>query len=124
MHSPQRSAEELFSAYWRAEQERDVEQILACWQPDGAFVDRLGRVTAGHDALRDFYRASAAAFPRAAVEQRRVIAQGAHAAAQYVARLGPADGPDRHIRVAVVAQLADGRFARLESYFDGTALAG
>lgn len=119
----QRAHADLFRSYWRAEEARDVEAILTHFNPDAVFVSRFGQETRGIDALRDFYRASAAAFPRARVEEQRIVAAGAHAAAQYVGHLQAADGGERHVRVAVVAEIHDGRFQRLESYFDGSALA-
>jgi len=118
-----RAHTDLFRSYWQAEEARDVDAILSHFALDAAFVNRFGEATEGHDALRAFFEASARAFPGARVEEQRIVAAGAFAAAQYVAHLQAADGGERHVRVAVVAEIHDGRFRRLESYFDGSAFA-
>jgi ketosteroid isomerase-like protein len=110
--------------YWAAEEARDVDAILACYAPDGEFVDRLGTITAGHEALRTFYARSVAAFPRAAVEPTRIIERDGVAAVQYAARLGAADGSERTARVAVFVTLERGLISRIESYFDAEQLRG
>jgi ketosteroid isomerase-like protein len=108
----------LFQSYWEAEQRREPAEVVEHYTPDGAFVDRLGRVIGGREALLRFYAASAAAFPRARVDPLHIVQQGDRAAAQYEAHLWDADGVERCARVAVFAEIQDGRFRRLESFFD------
>ena len=109
--------------YWAAEAARDVDRIIACFTADAEFVDRLGVVTQGQDALRAFYERSAAAFPRAQVEPTRIVEQDGVAAVAYTAHLWGADGaPERTARVAVFVTLEGDLISRIESYFDGAQL--
>lgn len=112
------AATRLLHSYWDAEQRREPAAVVAHFTPDGAFVDRLGRVIGGHEALLAFYEASASAFPRARVDPVQIVVEGDHAAAQYEAHLWDADGVERTARVAVFAEIHDGRFRRLQSFFD------
>jgi uncharacterized protein (TIGR02246 family) len=114
----------LLRAYWAAEEARDVDAILDCFTDDAAFVDRFGRVTSGRGALRAFYEASAGAFPQVEVRLVRLIGGPSPMAVQYEATLVDLEGTARHARVVVIAHIRDNRFERLESYFDGAALAG
>jgi len=53
---------ELVARYNISWDSEDVDGVLACFTPDGVFVDAAGREHRGHDAIRSFVAASPAAF--------------------------------------------------------------
>jgi hypothetical protein len=114
--------ETLLRGYWRAEEARDVDAILQFWNEDGEFVDRFGKSIRGADALRTFYNASAQAFPRVAVRLVKIVGGMAGAGVQYEATLWDRDEEEHTVRVALMVECRDGRFSRIDSFFDGAAL--
>ncbi len=111
----------LLREYWDAEEARDVDRVLTFWDDDGEFVDRLGGVLRGHEALRSFYTASFERFPRASVTLRQVIGTPRSAAVQYNATLWDVGGQPYDVRVVVIVSCSRHRITRLESYFDSAA---
>ena len=55
---------ELVARYNMSWDREDVDGVLACFTPDGVFVDAAGGEHRGHEALRTFVSASPAAFGR------------------------------------------------------------
>jgi uncharacterized protein (TIGR02246 family) len=114
---PLKTAEEIARAYWRAEESRDTDRILAFFAPDaqwrGPGVERRGS-----DEIRSIYADSAMAYPELAVEVIRVVGDGDEAALEYRALFRDRDGNEHRLNGVNLIRTDGERIVSLTTYFD------
>ena len=69
------STEEIARAYWKAEESRDVDRIMAFFAPDAEWRGPGVHLT-GHDEIRGFYAVSGRRFPGLEVTVEGVLPGG------------------------------------------------
>jgi ketosteroid isomerase-like protein len=107
----------LAEAYWAAEERRDVDAIMALYDPDATYEDAGGRVS-GLRAIREWYVRSVATYPRLTVDIVREYTDGDGSAIEFFATLWDHDGRPVVIRGVNAFQVRDGRFTSVRSFED------
>jgi ketosteroid isomerase-like protein len=105
-------------AYWRDEGARDIDAVMTHYHPDAEFVEPGGRRRVGHDDIRAYYEASAAAYPGLWVEILAELVIGDRGALEWRAELTGHDGTRIPARGVNIVEVRDGRFTSVHSYFD------
>jgi ketosteroid isomerase-like protein len=117
-----KTAEEITRAYWKAEESRDLDRIIAFFTTGAEWRGPGVRAT-GHEAIRPIYATSIAAYPELEVTVQRVLGGDREAALEYSAVFRDAGGGERRLN-GVNLILVDGqRIVSLTTYFDPAQLA-
>jgi len=114
-----RTPREVAESYWRAEESRSVEAVLAHFHEDAVFHPVSGPLT-GHAEIRTFYDGMGETFPGLAVRIVHEVSTGDEAAPEWEATLTDHNGKEYPIRGVNVVQVRDGRFEHVTAYFDPT----
>lgn len=104
-------------AYWRDESARDVDAVMSHYHPDAEFVGPGGR-RFGHGAIREYFEASAAAYPGLGVEIVAELVVGNRAALEWRAELTDHDRKKYPASGVNIVEVRDGQFTSVHSYFD------
>jgi ketosteroid isomerase-like protein len=113
---------DVSESYWAAECRRDIDAVMAHYQPDASYEDSGGR-RVGEAAIRRAYEESAQAYPGLEVEIVREFAFDHDTGAlEFDAVLIDAEGLRFRVRGVNVVTLRDGRFTSVRSYEDPPAL--
>lgn len=110
---------EIAESYWRAEESRDVEAVLAHFHEDAVFHPVTGPLR-GHVEIRTFYAGMGDTFPGLEVTIRHEVSSGNEAALQWEAILIDRDGNRFPIRGVNIVRVRDGKFEHVSAYYDPT----
>jgi ketosteroid isomerase-like protein len=113
------SPREVAESYWRAEEARDVEAVLAHFHEDAVFHPVTGPLE-GHDEIRTFYDGMGDTFPGLEVTITREISSGHEAALEWEAVLTDHEGNRFPIRGVNIVRVREGKFEHVRAYFDPT----
>ena len=116
---PSASPRDVAESYWRAEERRDVEAVLAHFHEDAVFHPASGPLV-GHAQIRTFYDSMGDTFPGLRVAILHEIRTGNEAALEWEATLTDRDGVEYPIRGVNIVRVRDGKFERVTAYFDPT----
>jgi ketosteroid isomerase-like protein len=109
---------ELSESYWAAECRRDIDAVMAHYQPDASYED-AGGLRRGHAAIRAAYEQSARDYPGLEV---RIIREFSYSddcgALEFDAVLIDPAGTRFRVRGVNVVVLRDGKFSSVRSYED------
>lgn len=108
---------EVAESYWRAQESRDVERVLAHFHEDATFHPPAGPLV-GHAQIRTFYDGMNDNFPGLDVRIVREISSGDEAALEWEADLIDQDGRRLPICGVNLVRIRDGKFASVRAYFD------
>ena len=110
---------EVVAAYLESYQSNDIDGRVALFAADGTFEDPVGsEPMRGHEAIRAFWEAGAAAF-RIEMALDRLYVSGREAAFNATATLHDKAGDKARIRIIETMCLNDdGWIASLRAYFD------
>jgi ketosteroid isomerase-like protein len=109
---------EVSESYWAAECRRDIDGVMAHYQPDASYEDAGGR-RVGTAAIRQAYEDSARAYPGLEVRiVREFTLDETCGALEVEAVLIDAAGTRFRVRGVNVVTLRDGKFATVRSYED------
>src|SRR5580704_1530472 len=100
---------EVAESYWRAEESRDVEQVLAHFHPDATFHPVTGPLT-GHAEIRTFYDGMGDTYPGLEVRIVHEVSSGDEAALEWEADLINHEGTRFPICGSNFVQVRDGKF--------------
>jgi len=113
---------DVSESYWAAECRRDIDAVMAHYQPDASYEDSGGR-RVGEAAIRQAYVDSAGAYPGLQVRiVREFIFDDDCGALEFDAVLIDPDGKRFRVRGVNVVTLRDGRFTSVRSYEDPPSL--
>lgn len=113
-----RTPREVSESYWAAECRRDIDTVMAHYQPDGTYEDAGGR-REGYAAIRQAYEDSARDYPGLEVRiVREFIGSADLGALEFDAVLIDPDGRRFLVRGVNVVELRDGKFASVRSFED------
>jgi ketosteroid isomerase-like protein len=110
---------EVAESYWRAEESRDVEAVLAHFHHDAVFHPVTGPLE-GHDEIRMFYEGMGDTFPGLEVTIIHEISSGNEAALEWEAVLTDHAGNRFPIHGVNIVRVRDGKFEHVRAYFDPT----
>ena len=117
------SIELLARSYWKAEETRDVEAIIAHFAADAEWRGPGGIDLRGHDEIRRFYEDTGRDFPGLEVEVTGVVGDDLAAALEWSAVLIDPQG-GRHPCTGVNVMHGDGRLiTSLHAYWDSGEIA-
>jgi ketosteroid isomerase-like protein len=109
---------DVSESYWAAECRRDIDAVMAHYQPDASYEDAGGR-RVGAAAIRQAYEASARAYPGLEVRiVREFRLDDSCGALEFDAVLIDAAGMRFRVRGVNVVSLRDGKFTSVRSYED------
>ena len=109
---------EVSESYWAAESRRDIDAVMAHYQPDASYEDAGGR-RVGAAAIRQAYEDSARAYPGLEVRiVREFTFDEACGALEFDAVLIDPSGTRFRVRGVNVVALRDGKFSSVRSYED------
>lgn len=104
--------------YWRAEETRDVEAILAQYHPNAELiVPEMGRLV-GHHEIRGFYEASIRRFPFLRVEVLSGFEHADDGAFEWRATFVDYEGRSVILQGVNVISTRDGVFQSVHVYYD------
>ncbi len=113
-----RTAREVAESYWSAECRRDIDAIMAHYQPNATYQDGAGFLE-GYDAIRGYYEASIRDFPALEVTIRREFAGSPDSSALEVhAVLTDHTGNRSVIEGLIAITVRDGRLDHIRCYED------
>jgi ketosteroid isomerase-like protein len=110
---------EVAESYWRAEESRSVEAVLAHFHEDAVFHP-VGGPLEGHGEIRTFYDGMGDTFPGLEVTITHEISSGDEAALEWEAVLIDREGTRFPIRGVNIVRVRDGKFEHVTAYFDPT----
>ena len=116
---PMSTPREVGESYWRAEERRDLEGILAHFHPDATFHPAAGPLV-GHDQIRTFYDGMGEEYPGLEVTVVRDITSGDQAALEWAAVLIDREGRRYTICGVNLVTIRDGKFTHVRAYYDPT----
>jgi ketosteroid isomerase-like protein len=109
---------EVSESYWAAECRRDVDAIMAHYQPDATYQDGAGLLV-GQTAIRGYYEASIADFPGLEVTiLREFIGAPDTSALEVHAVLTDHEGHQSVIEGLIAITVRDGKMASIRCYED------
>ena len=109
---------EVSESYWAAECRRDIDGVMAHYQPDGTYEGPDG-LRRGHPAIRKAYEDSARDYPGLEVRIVGEFTQRAdRSALEFDAVLIDPDGKRFRVRGVNVVVVRDGKFVSVRSYED------
>jgi ketosteroid isomerase-like protein len=109
----------IAEAYWRAEESRDVKQVLANFHEDAVFHPVTGPLR-GHEEIATFYAGMGDTFPTMRVEIVHEVSSGDEASLEWSAILTDHAGIDYPIRGVNIVRVHHGKIAHMTAYFDPT----
>jgi len=113
-----RTPREVAESYWAAECRRDIDAVMAHYQPDATYQD-AGGLLRGHAEIRGFYEQSARDYPGLAVTiLREFVGSPDSSALEVHAVLTDHEGRRFEIRGLNALTVRDGRIASLRCYED------
>jgi ketosteroid isomerase-like protein len=113
-----RTPREVAESYWAAECRRDVDAVMAHYQPDAIYQD-AGGLLCGHDEIRGFYQGSAREYPGLEVTILREFPRTPDESALEVhAVLIDHEGRRFEIRGLNALTVRDGKIQSLRCYED------
>jgi ketosteroid isomerase-like protein len=104
-------------SYWRAEERRDADAVLAHFHEDAVFHPVSGPLV-GHAEIRTFYEGMGDTFPGLTVTIVHEIRSGDEAALEWEAVLTDRNGTRYPIRGVNIVRVREGKFERVNAYFD------
>lgn len=110
---------EVGASYWRAEESRDVEAVLAHFHSDATFHPATGPLV-GHDQIRTFYDGMGDEFPGLEVSIVRDVTNGDEAALEWAAVLIDRDGNRYPIYGVNLVRIRGDKFEHVRAYYDPT----
>ena len=113
--------EEIARAYWKAEESRDLDRIVAFFAADAEW-NGPGVHLRGRDEIRSFYATSAAAFPQLEVEIGRVMGGEREAAIEWSAIFGDPAGNRRDLAGVNLMRTDGEQILSLTTYHDPSTL--
>jgi ketosteroid isomerase-like protein len=113
------SPREVAESYWRAEESRDVDAVLAHFHADAVFHPVTGPLL-GHEEIRTFYDGMGDTFPGLEVAITHELSSGNEAALEWDAVLTDREGRRFEIRGVNIVRVRDGKFEHVTAYFDPT----
>ena len=111
------SPEQIARAYWRAEEDRDLERILQYFSDD-AVMQMPGDPHISGAQIRGFYVNLFDDYPKLDLMVGRVIAAGDVASLEYVANLTDPAGKTLAVRGVNIVEVDGERMTRVVGYFD------
>jgi ketosteroid isomerase-like protein len=113
-----RTPREVSESYWAAECRRDIDAIMAHYQPDATYQDGAGRLV-GLAAIRGYYEASIRDFPGLEVAILREFVESPDSSALEVhAALTDHEGNRSVIEGLIAITVRDGKMASIRCYED------
>ena len=113
-----RTPREVAESYWAAECRRDVDAVMAHYQPDATYQDGGGLLT-GHAEIRGFYEGSVRDYPGLEVSiLREFTATPDTSAFEVFAVLTDHDGRRFQISGLISIAVRDGKIAVIRCYED------
>jgi len=110
---------EVAESYWRAEESRSVEAVLAHFHEDAVFHPVSGPLR-GHSEIRTFYDGMGDTFPGLEVTITHDVSSGDEAALEWEAVLIDREGTRFPIRGVNIVRVREGKFEHVRAYFDPT----
>ncbi|HEX4394529.1 MAG TPA: nuclear transport factor 2 family protein [Mycobacterium sp.] len=114
-----RTPREVSESYWRAEESRSVEAVLAHFHEDAIFYPVTGSLS-GHAEIRTFYEGMGDTFPGLEVTILHEVRSGDEAALEWEATLTDRHGKTYPIRGVNVVRVRGDKFEHVTAYFDPT----
>jgi len=105
--------------YWAAEATRDVDQVLATYDPAATFHPVTGPLV-GHDEIRTFYEGMGDTFPGLEFEIVHEVSNDTEASLEWEAVLIDHDGNRYPIRGVNVLEVRGGKVVNMRAYYDPT----
>lgn len=113
---------QVADSYFKAEESRDIERILAHYHPNAVFCPNGERLV-GHSEIRTFYVNQRAAYPGLEVHVVREISAGSAAAFEWTAVLIDHDGRRHPLKGANMVWIEDGKYREVNAFFNAGDLA-
>ena len=114
-----RTPREVSESYWRAEESRGLEAVLAHFHEDAVFYPVTGSLS-GHAEIRTFYEGMGDTYPGLAVTIVHEVRCGDEAALEWEATLTDRRGKKYPIRGVNIVRVRGDKFERVTAYFDPT----
>ena len=116
------SPTEVVTRYWKIEEGRDVDAVLACYADDAELVvPELGRLS-GHSQIRTFYQQSIERFPGLAVEIVGAFEHNDRGAFEWRSVFTDGQGRSSRLKGVNVIRVVNDKFAEVHVYYDPTEL--
>jgi ketosteroid isomerase-like protein len=110
---------EVSESYWRAEESRSVDGVLAHFHEDAVFHPVTGPLS-GHAEIRTFYEGMGDTFPGLDVTIVHEVRSGDEAALEWEATLTDRRGKRHPVRGVNIVRVRGEKFERVTAYFDPT----
>ena len=110
---------EVSESYWRSEESRSVDAVLAHFHEDAVFHPVAGPLS-GHAEIRTFYEGMGDTFPGLDVTIVHEIRSGDEAALEWEATLTDRRGKKYPIRGVNIVCVRGEKFERVTAYYDPT----
>jgi len=114
-----RTPREVSESYWRAEESRGLEAVLAHFHEDAVFYPVTGSLS-GHAEIRTFYEGMGDTYPGLAVTIVHEVRCGDEAALEWEATLTDRRGKKYPIRGVNIVRVRGDKFECVTAYFDPT----
>jgi steroid delta-isomerase-like uncharacterized protein len=112
-------ADKFVEAFWKLEEERDVEALVEIHTDDCDVGNvAVSRTFSGHDGLREFWTSYRNTFGDMKSEFRNVFADEASHAALEWNTSAQANGNDVSYEGVSLLEIEDGKVSRFRAYFD------
>jgi len=108
---------QVAESYWRAEAQRDAEEVCRHYHPDAVFLPPGERLV-GRDEIRKWYEATYRQFRSVRVDIVHEISQGNEAAFEWKATLTDSSGTVYTPVGVNVVRVENGLFREVRAYFD------
>jgi uncharacterized protein (TIGR02246 family) len=115
------SARAVAESYWAAEIERNVDKVLAHYNPDAVFIPNGQKLT-GLAEIRTFYTESCRKYPVLEVEIVRASGDAATVALEWSAAVTDHTGRRLPFVGVNLVKVENGRFREVRAYFDTSPL--
>jgi steroid delta-isomerase-like uncharacterized protein len=109
---------DIIRKYWECEGNKDLEGILACFQPDATFKAPISDQLQGTEQLRELYAGVITAFADAKVQIQRSTECGDRLAVEWMIPYTTHDGKTGEARGCNVFTVNDGKIQDVKSYFN------
>jgi len=115
------SARAVAESYWAVEIERNVDKVLAHYQPDAVFILNGQKLT-GHAEIRTFYAESCRKYPMLEVAIVRESGDAKTVALEWSAAVTDHSGRRVPFVGVNLVKVENGRFREVRAYFDTATL--
>ena len=109
---------EILKNYWQKEAEKDVDGIIACYQPDATFKAPISDHLKGTDALTEFYKGVVDGFAKSRVEINRATEADDVVAAEFTLYFVTHEGNKGQANGCNVFTIRDGKIQDVKCYFN------